>query len=96
MISAAEICLRPASSWPDRDDAEQLARRKRQEVEAGVIEPIAHGNAITSAEQQIIDGLLDLEDVDVDSQFRVAPPHPLDRPRHHDLRDARHRTNAQL
>src|SRR5215475_8277201 len=45
---------------PHRHDAEQLPRRKRQEVEAGVIEPIAHRNAITSAEKKKIDGLLDL------------------------------------
>ena len=51
---------------------------------------------ISAAEQQIIDGLLDLEDVDVDPQIRITPPHPLDRARHHDLRNARHRADAQL
>ena len=73
---------------PRRHDAEQFAGRQRQEVEAGMIEPIAHGDAIATAQQQIIDGLLDLEDVDVDPQLRIAAPNPLDRARHHHLRDA--------
>ena len=96
MISAAEICWRPGKFVPARHDAEQLARRQRQEVEAGVIEPIAHGDAIAPAEQQVIDGFLDLEDVDVDAQLRVAPPDSLDGARHHDLRNARYRTDTQF
>src|SRR3954466_10088809 len=31
---------------PRRYDAEQLARRQRQEIEAGMIEPVTHGDAI--------------------------------------------------
>lgn len=63
---------------PNRHNAKQLPRRERQEVEAGVIETIAHCNALTSAEQNKIDGLLDLGDVDIDRQVGVTPPHPLD------------------
>src|ERR1700752_3579828 len=81
---------------PRRYDAEQLPRRERQEVEAGMMEPIAHRDAITPAEQEKIDGLLDLEDVDVDPQVGISSPHPLDRAGHHDLGNAGHRTNAQL
>src|SRR5882672_11226568 len=61
-----------------------------------MLEPVAHGDAIAAAQQQIIDGLLDLEDVDIDPQIGIAPPHPLDRARHHDLRDARYRADAQF
>jgi hypothetical protein len=81
---------------PGGHDAEQLARRQRQEIEAGVLELVAHGDAIAPAEQEIIDRLLDFQDVDVDAQVRIAPPHPLDRARHHHLRNARHRTDAQF
>src|SRR5882757_433064 len=89
--------LLAACKWvTERDDAEQLARRKGQEVEAGVIEPIAHRNAIASTKQQEIDRLLDLEDVDVNSQVGVTPPDALDRAGHHNLGNARHRTDAQL
>ncbi len=78
------------------DDAEQFTRGQRQEVEAGMIEPVAHGDAIAPAEQEIIDGLLDFQDIDVDAQFRIAPPHPLDGAGYHDLRNARHRADAQF
>src|SRR5450631_283402 len=89
--------LLAAGKWvTDRNDADQFARRKRQEVEAGVIEPIAHRNAIASAKQQKIDRFLDLEDVDVNSQVGVTPPDALDRSGHHNLGNARHRTDAQL
>ena len=61
-----------------------------------MIEPIAHGDAIATAQQQIIDGLLDLEDVDVDPQLRIAAPNPLDRARHHHLRDAGYGADTQF
>src|SRR6266404_3923653 len=61
-----------------------------------MLEPVTHGDAIATTEQQIVDGLLDLEDVDVDPQFRITAPHPLDRARHHDLRDAGYRADTQF
>ena len=77
--------LAPGEFVSKRHDAKQFARCQRQEVEAGVVEPIAHGDAIAAVEQEIIDGLLDLEDVDVDAKLGVAPPHALDGAGHHDL-----------
>src|SRR6185295_5796417 len=61
-----------------------------------MLEPVAHGDAIATAQQQIVDGLLDLEDVDVDPQLRIAAPDPLDRARHHHLRNAGHGADAQF
>src|SRR5206468_318537 len=65
-------------------------------VEPGMLEPVAHRYALAAAEQEIVDGFLQLEDVDVDAEIGIAAPHALDRARHHHLRDARHRADAQL
>ena len=96
MISRGGDLLAARELVAGRHDAVQLARRERHEVEAGMIEPVAHGDALALAEQEIVDRLLDLEDVDVDAQIGIAPPDALDRARHHDLGDARHRTDAQF
>src|SRR6266702_5895022 len=61
-----------------------------------MFEPVAHRHALAAAEQEIVDGLLELEDIDVDAEIRIAAADALDRARHHHLRDARHRTDAQF
>src|SRR3954468_11338035 len=61
-----------------------------------MLQAVAHRHALAAAEHEVVDGFLELEDVDVDAEIRIAPPDPLDRARHHDLRNARHRADAQF
>ncbi len=72
MISAADTCLRPASSWPGGTMQVELTLGERHEVEPGMLEPVAHRDALATAEQQIVDGLFELADVDVDAEIRIA------------------------
>ncbi|MGY4367270.1 hypothetical protein ACVW1A_003335 [Bradyrhizobium sp. LB1.3] len=61
-----------------------------------MLQPVAHRDALAATEQEIVDGFLDLEDVDVDAEVGIAAADTLDRARHHHLRDARYRADAQL
>ena len=79
-----------------RHDAEQAAGGQRQEIQRGMIQPVADRGAVALAKQQIVDHLLEFEDVDVHLQVGVALADSLYGTRHHDLRDARHRADPQL
>ena len=44
-----------------------------------MLQPVTHGDAIALAQHQIVDGLLDLQNIDVDPQIGIAAPDPFDR-----------------
>src|SRR4051812_36118248 len=88
--------LAPGELVARRHDGIELARGERHEVEPGMLQAVAHRHALAAAEHEIVDGFLELENVDVNAEIRIAPPDPLDRARHHDLRNAWHRSDAQF
>ena len=61
-----------------------------------MIEPRADGHHLALPEQQVVNGLFDLQRIDVDGQIRMAVPHPFDRTRDHDVGNARDRPDPQL
>jgi len=61
-----------------------------------MVESVADCRAIALAEQEVVDRLLDLQDVDIHPQVGITPSRLLHRARHHHLRNARHRSDAQL
>src|SRR6185312_12567137 len=78
------------------DDAIEAAGSEGEEIQRRMVEAIADGGAIALVEQEIVDHLLDLENIDVHLQVGVALADLLDRARHHDLGDARHRSDSEL
>ena len=60
------------------------------EDHAGMIEAIAHGHQFAAPVQQVVDGLLDFQDVDVHYQIGILLAQALDGPWHQELRDAGH------
>ena len=95
-ISAAEIGFALRERVTLGHDAEQLPGGQRLENHARMVEPVADRHDLALAKQQVVDRLLDLEDVDIDHQVRMGAPDPLDRPRRHDVRDARHGADPQF
>jgi hypothetical protein len=69
---------------------------QRQEIRGWMFEPVAHRHQLALAEQDVIDGLLNLEDVDVQPEIGVNLPQLLDDAGHDDMRAAGDRAQFQL
>src|SRR5262249_2306424 len=78
------------------NDAVELAFGERHELDGGVLEGVAHGHQLTLVQHDIINRFFDLEDVQVCPDVWVALASQLYGARHHHVRDARHRADAQL
>src|SRR4051795_2440881 len=65
LLAAGELVAR-------RHDAIELAGGERHEVEPGMLQAVAHRHALAAAEHEIIDRFLELENVNVDAQIRIA------------------------
>ena len=61
-----------------------------------MLELVADGDDLALAEQEVVDGLLDLEDVDIDQQVWKLGADVGDGARHHDVGDAGHRADLQF
>src|SRR5260370_222856 len=77
-------------------DADKMAVRQRLALESWVIEARTHGDNLALSEQQVVDGLLDLQQVDIDRQVRKPGQKQLDRTRDHHLRNGRGRSNLEF
>jgi len=81
---------------PLRHDAFEPAAGQRLDGKHRVIELGAQRHQFAFAEQQIIDGILDFQDIHLDRQVGQCPAQVRDRARHHYAGDARHRTDFQF
>ena len=78
------------------NNADKMAVRQRLALESWVIEARTHGDHLALSEQKIVDGLFDLEQVDVDHQIRKTGQKQFDRARDHHLRNGRGSSNPEF